>query len=409
MTISRRGFLHTASALAVSRPLSAARKPKIAAILTEYRPVSHADVWVTALLEGYDNGQPRTPSVEVASMYVDQFPDKDMSRAMAAKHGVRMTPSIAEALTLGTDKLAVDGVLLMAEHGKYPVNQKGQTQYPRYEFYRQIVDVFRRTGKTAPVFCDKHLSYDWEKAKWMYDQARELKFPFMAGSSIPLTWRMPPLELDLGTPVEHAVVASYGPKESYGFHAVETLQCMVERRAGGETGIRAVRCIEGPEVWTWTAAKPWAAKLLDAALERAEPRKPGNPKDNVREPILFVLEYRDGLESAVYLLNGHIEGWTFAASIRGRTEIPSTRFWSRMKKPWSHATGMTYQMEQLFVTRRAAYPVERTLLATGALAALIDSSFGGNKRLETPHLAISYQAPKASMFNRGRIPPPAES
>jgi len=406
---SRRAFLSNATGAMVSatgETLWASPRPKIAVILTVYQPASHADVWVTALLEGYDNGQPRTPSVEIVSMYTDQRPQNDMSRAMSAKHGFKIASTIPEALTLGGGKLAVDGVLLMAEQGKYPVNEKGQILYPRYRFYRQVMEVYRQSQKTVPLFCDKHLSYDWEKAKWMYDQARELRFPLMAGSCIPFTWRQPPLELELGTPIQKAVVAAYGPKEPYGFHALEALQCMVERRAGGEKGIAAVQCLEGPKVWQWTERNDWSQRLLNAALQRVENRKPGTPQANTAKPILFLVDYLDGLQSALYLLNGYIQDWTFAAQIQGRPEIASTKFWSRMKKPWSHATGLTYQIERLYLTRRPAYPIERTLLTTGALAALMDSSYKRSHRLETPHLNISYHAPKQSLFNTGRIPPP---
>jgi hypothetical protein len=409
LTISRRRFLPSAVgalAFAVDTAQPVSVRPKIAVILTEYRPSSHADVWVTALLEGYDNGQPRTPSVQIVSMYIDQFPSNDMSRAMAAKHGFEIAKTIPEALMRGTNQLAVDGVLLMAEHGKYPVNVKGQILYPRYEFYHQIMDVYRQSGKAVPLFCDKHLSYDWEKAKWMYDQSRALHFPLMAGSSIPLTWREPPLELDLGTPVEKAVVAAFGPKESYGFHSLEALECMVERRLGGEKGIAAVQCLESQEVWKWTGRNDWSKHLLTAALDRVENPKPKLLQVNKSEPVLFLVDYVDGLQAAVYLLNGYITDWVFAAQIQGRSEIASTKFWTRMKKPWSHATGLTYQIEQLYLTRRAPYPVERTLLMTGALAALMDSSYHGNRRRATPHLRVSYSARKKSLFNRGRIPPP---
>jgi hypothetical protein len=406
--ISRRRLLQRAAgALAgtVAPSLPTFVRPRIAVILTEYVPSSHADVWVTALLEGYDNGQPRTPSLQIVSMYTDQVSDKDMSRAMAAKHGFEIVKTIPEALMMGTGQLAVDGVLLMAEHGKYPMNAKTQILYPRYEFYSQIMDVYRKSGRAVPLFCDKHLSYDWEKAKWMYDQSRALHFPLMAGSSIPLTWRQPPLELDLGTPVEKAVVAAFGPKESYGFHALEALQCMVERRSGGEKGIATVQCLEGREVWNWTERHDWSKPLLTAALEQVAHRRSELRQENVPEPIVFVLDYLDGLQAAVYLLNGYITDWAFAARIHGRSTFASTKFWSRMKKPWSHATGLTYQIEQLYLTRRAPYPVERTLLTTGALAALMDSCYQRNRRLETPQLKIVYRARKESLFNTGRIPP----
>src|SRR2546422_887467 len=80
----------------------------------------------------------------------------------------------------------------------------------------------------------------WAVARWMSDLSRELMFPFMAGSLIPVTWRRPPLRLPRNCELTEAVAVGFGPFEGYGFHALEGLQCMAERRRGGETGVRAV-------------------------------------------------------------------------------------------------------------------------------------------------------------------------
>ena len=240
--LSRREWLGRSRGIALGlaerMAARAAQRKRIAAVITEYRLDSHADVIVGRLLEGYEyNGRHQIPQVEVVSMYTNQVSTNDMSRAMAAKHGVKICPTVRNALV--DDKgLAVQGVVLIGEHGNYPENEKGQKLYPRYELYKQIVDAFSETGQSVPVFSDKHLSYDWQKAKWMYDQSCTLRFPLMAGSSIVMTWRRPPIELALKAPVEKSVVAFYGDKEAYGFHALEAHQCMVERRKGGETGDR---------------------------------------------------------------------------------------------------------------------------------------------------------------------------
>lgn len=403
--VTRRDLLKLSAASAVNA--RAAGKKKIAAMVTEYRRDSHADVIVGRLLEGYDyEGQRRAPEVQVTSMYTDQVPANDMSREMSARYGFPICPTIAEALTLGGNSVAVDGVVLVGEHGNYAENQKGQKLYPRYELYRDIVHQFRRSGRAVPVFCDKYLSFDWELAKWMYDQSRELEFPLMAGSSLPLTWRRPPLELELETPVTRAVAAFYGGKEAYGFHALEALQCMVERRSGGETGIASVECIDGPGVWNWTGSNAWAGRLLDVALQRSESRKPGAPQDNVRQPVLFVVVYRSGLRAAVYLLNGHVQDATFAADTRDRESAVSTEIWLQPGRPYSHFSALVRYIEQMIAGGRAAYPVERTLLTTGALAALMDSSFR-HRPVETPHLNIVYSAPSESLFSRGPVPQPA--
>ena len=80
--------------------------------------------------------------------------------------------SVREALTLGGKELAVDGVVLVGEHGDYHTNIRGQKYYPRWWLYQQIINVFRQSKRSVPVFNDKHLSTDWDEAKWMYDQSR---------------------------------------------------------------------------------------------------------------------------------------------------------------------------------------------------------------------------------------------
>src|ERR1700712_1460669 len=203
---------------------------KIAAIITEYRRHSHADVIVSKFLRGLptDDGLV-TARIEIASMYVDQFPDADMARGISAEFNVPIYPSIVKALTLGGAELAVDGVLLIGEHGDYPWNEREQQLFPRKYFMEQICGVFASSKRSVPIFSDKHLSYNWHDAKWMVDRAQQLGVPFMAGSSLPLGWRDPWLEHELDTPIQEAVAIGYDGLDVYGFHALETLQCMVER------------------------------------------------------------------------------------------------------------------------------------------------------------------------------------
>ena len=167
---------------------------------SEWRERSHAWHMAERFLAGYPvRGRWHRPAVEVVSAYVDQFPATDLSRARAKESGFTIYPSVAAALRRGTDRLAVDAVLIIGEHGDYPVNEFGQKKYPRYEFFRQVVEVFQADGGVRPVFNDKHLSWNWDWAKKMYDTSRELGFAFQAGSSLAVTWRVPS--------VNHCVVA----------------------------------------------------------------------------------------------------------------------------------------------------------------------------------------------------------
>ena len=266
--------------------------------------------------------------------------------------------------------------------------------------------VFEGSGRSVPVFNDKHLSCDWEKAKWMYDASRRLGFPLLAGSSVPVAWRRPELELPPGARLRRAVCTFSGGKETYGFHALEGLQCMAERRAGGETGVARVQCLDGARVWQWTDANPWAQRLLAAALERSDRSEGGSLRDDAAEPSVFLVTYRDGLEAAVYRLKGYARGFTFAGDLEGRNDPVSTRFWLQGPRYHAHFAGLTHYIEELMLTGKAAYPVERTLLTTGVLAAIMDSAYQRGAVLDTPQLAVRYQAVAASLYNRGPVPAP---
>ena len=171
----------------------------MAAIVTEYRHNSHADMFVSRLLlTDMLDGTGRDSPLKLASLYTDQRPPNDISRLLAASHRFPIKTSIAEALTLGSDQLAVDGILLIAEHGDYPFSATGNHQFPKRRFWDEVLKVFRKSGRVVPVFSDKHLSDNWADAKFIYDSARELKIPLMAGSSVPGTWRYPPADVTRG-------------------------------------------------------------------------------------------------------------------------------------------------------------------------------------------------------------------
>jgi hypothetical protein len=363
---------------------------RLAAITTAYWKYSHADDIITKFIEGYAViGRIHEPHCRVVSLYIEQFPETDIGRGMAARYKVPLFQTPGETLTLGGKDLAVDGVLLIGEHGDYPTNEKGQKLYPRRRLFEEIVKVFRATGKSVPVYNDKHLSYTWENARWMYDQSRELSFPMMAGSSVPVTWRRPPLELRAGTRLEGALAVGYGGIESYGFHTLECLQMFAERRQGGETGVSAVQCLQGAAAWQAAGKGLWSRELLDAALAPV-PAKTGRLEEADRAATVFLVEYADGLRGAGYLSARHVAA--FAAAVQPAGGKPAGT-WCYLPRPQrDHFSFLCNHIEKMFLTGRPSYPVERTLLTTGMLAFLMDSRHAGGRRLETPELRqVRYQ------------------
>jgi hypothetical protein len=396
--MKRREFLQLPTLAAV--PATGQRK-KIAALTTTYHVRSHADDIITRFLEGYwINDRFYAQPCDIVSLYLDQVHPADIGYRLAGAYNFPVVDSIAKALTLGTGKLAVDGVLLVAEHGDYPFNDKQEQLYPRFKFFQQVVDTFRRYGRAVPVYCDKHLSWSWDEAKQMYDWSRELHFPLMAGSSVSVTFRRPELDYPLGVEFEDALMVGNGWVTDGGiFHDLETLQCFVERRKGGENGVRSVQHIQGDEVWRAAEQGRWSRELMHAALSRAERLGPGRPED-VKQPVACLVEYNDGFRAAIVALGGLVNEYLAAFRVKGRPGIDSTLCYVPPENS-NNFSMLVHGIVQMFETDRNPYPVERTLLTTGALSFLMESAYRGHKRIETPALRVAYTAPAQSFYAHG--------
>jgi hypothetical protein len=246
--------------------------PRVAGVTTVYHHNSHSDVLLSRLMQTDTlNFTGDTPPLNLASLYIDQIPPNDLSEKLAKEYEIPIYQSIPESLTQGTDKLTVDGVLLIAEHGRYPESETGQIQYPKRQMFGEIVQTFKDAGKIVPVFSDKHLADNWADAKWIYDTARDMQIPLMAGSSLPVLWRYPAIDVTRDARLKEIVAISYHRLDTYGFHALEMVQCLVERRQGGETGVKSVECRVGPAVWEAEKEGVYDRKLLDAALRTVPP------------------------------------------------------------------------------------------------------------------------------------------
>jgi hypothetical protein len=422
---TRRTFLGAVGAGLAASSLPAEEKPKdaprkkLAVVTTEWRERSHAWHMAERFLGGYPfEGRWHKPGLDLVSAYVDQFPKNDLSKARAKESGFTIYPTIADALRCGGKKLAIDAVLVIGEHGNYENNDIGQKKYPRYEFFQKVVEVFRKDGRSVPVFNDKHLSWKWEWAKEMVETARKLDFAFLAGSSLPVTWRMPAVDLPYGAEAEEMTCVAMGSVDSYDFHALEVIQCMAERRKGGETGVAAVQALRGDSVWKAMEAGSWKAggwdpRLFEACLCRSQTlaqaptyshRHPTSKQ--MREwvkskpPVAYRIEYSDGLKATMLLMNGLVGDFTFAARLKGEAEPLSTLFYLPPPPNVAYSAALMAQAEETFLSGKAPYPIERTLLTTGLVAAGMQSLAKGQKRQETPHLAVRYKAPKASLFWR---------
>lgn len=292
--------------------------------------------------------------------------------------------------------------------------------YPRKRFFDEAVGVMRRSGRFVPMFNDKHLSYRWDWSREMFDTIRERNMPFIAGSSVPLAQRRPPLTIPEGAEIEEAVSIHGGGLESYDFHALEVLQSFVKFRRGGETGIAEIQLLTGDSFEQAQQSGRWSADLIEAAMtaeeemqavRQARPstgvftRQPARPQTKGRPrprqpsgPYAICIRYLDGLRATVLRLGSSSDRWNFACRFRGDSKPQATALFNGAWGNRCLFKALSHAIQHTFTTGNEPYPAERTLLTTGAVSAVMDSWNQGGRAVDTPHCAIAYQPTDFSAF-----------
>lgn len=340
-------------------------------------------------------------------------PMSDLSLARSQQFGFRLCRNIPEALRCGGDRIAVDAVLAIVEQGDslYPSNDRGQILLPNYDFFQQCAQVFEEEKHALPYFNHKQLSFSFQEAKSMVETAERLNFPLLAGSSMPVTWRLPAVDIPFGAPVQEAVMVGVGAFDGRDFDALDAMQSMLERRRGGETGVKAVQLLEGDDVWAARSAGRWSNELLSSALSRSDSplgltvldgrtqdlAAPGVLPQLVKDPAAYCIEYADGARATLLLLNGAIEDFNIAVRVADHGLV-STQFFMPPAPNQTYSACLAAKIDQMYQTRSAPYPIQRTLLTTGLLEASLNSRRQLNQRLETPQLAIRYSPPVQSQY-----------
>ena len=407
---------------------------RLAVLGSTYHTGSALQQLADRFLVGYPlDGEWRIPAVKVVSLFVDgpirraevaapefgstvtsapaagttssaQTPDADLSAARSKEFGFRLARNIPDALRCGGDKIAVDAVLAIVEQDGYPTNDRGQILLPAYDYFEQCVQVFEEERHALPYFNYRALSFSFRHAQTMTDAAHRLRFPMLGGSSMPLTWRLPDIDIPLGAPVQEAVMVGVGTLQDSGFDALEAMQSMLERRKGGESGVRAVQYLEGDDVWAAGAANRWSSDLLSSALSRSDTPLglsvlDGRPQDLVgsgllpqlvRDPAALCIEYSDGTRATLLLLNGAIRDFNIAVRLSGQGNI-STQFLMPPSPNHADTAQLVHTIEQMYITGSTPHATERTLLTTGIAEALFQSRHRLNERIATPHLSVAYK------------------
>ena len=389
-------------------PQTAQKRPRIACLVSfRGAPGSHAD-WIISKLMRWLSvaGRPHSFSRGRCVRYIHQFDTSELGQKVCKSKGIPIFKTVGEAVTLGGKEL-----LWMVLHSRrtrecIQLISRG-TGSCRAGGSTSRLSGFEKSKRSVPVFNDKHLSYNWDDAKWMFDKSRELGLPLNGGSSIPYDFRRARRELAIDTPIKNSIVVGGASDEGAIFHCVDVLQAFADRRKGGETGVKSVQSIRAPETSKWVERNPWAAKLLDSVAKSFD-LKSGIFQENVQANVCIV-EYNDGTTAAV--ISGRDVGWTYAGELEGQKEptIVSMLGWPGPYSQYHASNAQPHWITEMMVTRKEPYNAERLLLSTGIVNHYMESNWENGlyspvgRRIETPFMNMTYRSTHGPMFEKGSV------
>lgn len=372
------------------------RRPRIAVLCTECRPLSHADVIVSRWLEPFPADHLYgwvKPAGQIVSIYAEQrHSQRDLLPAMIARHGIQCFDSIEKALTLGGDDLAVDGILLIAEHGDYPLNEFGQKLYPRKEFFDGVMGAFDKFGKSTPVFFDKHLSWNPDWIRTMSDRVANSRIPFFAGSSLPFSLPSSLSSIPRGSKFEEVVAVYFNGVESYLFHSAELVESVIENRLSARDGISEVVAWKDEEVWSAVDRGEFSWDLVEAAcssvseeallaIQRLRQRRGGGPV------YAFRLRYHDGFNVTHFMQTDVVRQWCLAARLAdGERIVSGSPDLGGAGHYFPHFARLCVEIDEFFVSGQSPVLGDRIYRTSMTTALCLRALQAPGRRLSTPEL-----------------------
>ena len=373
---------------------------KIAFLLEEFSKPSPAQQLVDRFLAGYvTNGEFRRSPFESASAYV-MLSSNPPDLEQRIKDFKLVVASRADQAVEGAD-----AVIIASRKPGALANER----------FVQIA--LERAPQGGACFVHGALANSLERAQEFLSLARSRKIALLAGTPLCVTWRLPEVELPPATPLSEALIvvqANPSPSQTSPpappsslrgaeLHALEGLLPVIERRRGGESGVRSIRFLEGKELWKAGDKGNWSWALLAAALSRShspqgDPVLDGRSQDLAglglvpklaRNPRGWLLEHCDGLRSALLVLDGVVADFNFAVRAQDGSVVSAQLF--RAPPPAEHHySRLAAAIEDFFQTGQSPWPVERNLLIAGLLETFRQPSSRSGKRIETPGSNIVY-------------------
>lgn len=197
----------------------------------------------------------------------------------------------------------------------------------------------------------------------------------LAGTSTAVAFRLPDVDLKPGTRLSEALIVVQGSFPEAELDALDGLLPFIERRRNGETGVTGIRRLEKDEVWRAEQEGSWSWPLLAAALSRSntvqgDPVKDGRTQDIAglglvkslaKNPRGWLLDHRDGLRTALLVLDGAVADYGFAVRLAKGGTV-SAQLYRPPEPAQEQFSPLAMVIEVFFRSGTAPWRVERSLL-----------------------------------------------
>ena len=257
-----------------------------------------------------------------------------------------------------------------------------------------------KRGATCFVFGA--LSENLAAARTFATLAAARQITLAAGTFLPVTWRLPQVDLPANAPVDESLIVVQGPSPLAELHALDGLLPVLARRAGGERGVRRMKFLSGRELWRAADRREWSWGLLSAALSRSDSPQgdtlvDGRTQDLVglgqvpklaTNPRGWLLEHTDGVRTTLLALDGVVADYNFAVRLRDGSEVSAQLFRAPVPAQ-EHYSQLAAALEDFFRTGQPPGPASRALLTAGLLGACRQAASQPGTWLATPELATA--------------------
>lgn len=263
-----------------------------------------------------------------------------------------------------------------------------------------LTAVLRSATPGTPCFIFGALAPDLATARTFATLAAARQITLATGTFLPVTWRLPQVDLPANAPVDEALIVVQGASPLAELHALDGLLPVLERRAGGERGVRRVKFLAGQDLWRAGDRREWSWGLLSAALSRSDSPQgdtlvDGRTQDLVglglvpklaTNPRGWLLEHADGVRTALLALDGVVADFNFAVRLGDGSEVSAQLFRAPVPAQ-EHFSPLAAVIEDFFRTGEPPWPASRALLTAGLLGACRQAAARPGVWLGTPELA----------------------